>query len=255
MNDDQRLAASEPGRRDMTTTCRRPGGLAVLVAAAAIGLAACSGSPSTPQVASLGSSSGNGSGSSTTAPSAGNPTQVLDEWAACIRRHGDPNQADPTIDANKDIEITMNNVPQALSSEVHGSTGPCSNYLLAAETALRGGQPSPTYNPVTAVKFSECMRANGVPNYPDPSANGETNFRGTGVDPNSTAVQNATKTCDKKLGERYYAPGTEMPGVVIVTGCNAPAGMQCPNGGPPSGGGGNRPRPVPSGNGGSGGNG
>ena len=60
----RRLAAYGPGRRDVTRTCRRPGGLAVLVAVTAVGLAACSGSPSSPQVASLGNSSGNSTGSS-----------------------------------------------------------------------------------------------------------------------------------------------------------------------------------------------
>ena len=30
-----------------------------------------------------------------------------------------------------------------------------------------------------AVKFAECMRANGVPNFPDPDPNGDSNF---GVD-------------------------------------------------------------------------
>ncbi len=238
------------GRRNVRGTYRRSGGFTVLVAAAALVLAACGGgSTDSPQVASLGSSSGAGStsGSSAAAAPGGNPTQLLDEWAACMRRHGAPNQADPTIDANKDIQITMINVPAALEHEVHGSTGPCSNYLLAAETALRGGQAAPTDNPAQDVKFAECMRANGVPNWPDPS-NGETNFSGTGVDPNSPAVQNATKTCDNKTGTPYYAPGTEMPGVVIETGCSGvPAGTQsCA---PPTGGG-NRPRPGTSGNGG-----
>ena len=98
----------------MTRTCRRPGGLAVLVAVTAVGLAACSGSPSSPQVASLGNSSGNSTGSSaitgsssTTLPK-GNPTELLDGWAACMRSHGDTSQADPTITANKLIDIAWN---------------------------------------------------------------------------------------------------------------------------------------------------
>jgi hypothetical protein len=254
-------SAGAPGRRpDRTTTGRRPGAIAVLLAAAAaLALAACSGGPGSPQVASLGTSTGNtGSsaadgrgGSSAARVPKGNPTQLLDEWAACIRSHGDPNQADPTIDANKDIQIFMDNVPKALEDEVHGSTGPCSSYLLAAEIALRGGQPAPADDPAQDVRFAECMRANGVPNWPDPSANGETDFNGTGVDPNSPAVQNATKLCDKKTGIPYEAPGAEVPGVVVVTGCTTPPGMQCPSR-PPSGGSGAM-RTVPSG--GSGGNG
>jgi len=242
-----------PARRpDRTTTRRRPGALAVLLAAGALALAACSGGPGSPQVATLGTSTANAAssgadgrgGSSATAVPKGNPTQLLDEWAGCIRSHGDPNQADPTIDANKDIRIFMENVPKALEDEVHGSTGPCSNYLLAAEIALRGGQPAPADNPAQDVRFADCIRANGIPNWPDPSANGETNFNGTGVDPNSPAVQNATKLCDKKTGVPYEAPGAEVPGVVVVTDCSAPPGMQCPSRPPSSGGG---MRTVPSG--------
>ena len=89
----------------MTTMHRRRGGLAVLVAGAAIGLAACSG-PSSPHVASLGKASGDGAVSTTTVP-ARSPTQLLDEWAACMRSHGDPNQVDPSVDATKVIQITL----------------------------------------------------------------------------------------------------------------------------------------------------
>jgi hypothetical protein len=240
----------------MTTTYRRPGGLAVLVAAAAIGLAACSGGSSTPHVASLGSSSGSdggstgGSGSSTTAPSGGNATRLLDEWAACMRKHGDPSQTDPTIDAHGVINISMQNVPKALADEVHGSTGPCSQYELAAESALRGGKAAPQGPSLAAqLKYAECMRANGVPGYPDPNGSTEQKFPSS-VDPNSAVFQNANKLCGKRIGaSAAWINGTGIPGEVSVTSCNAPPGRQCPSGGPPPGGG-NRPRPASSGNGG-----
>ena len=89
----------------MTTMSRRWGGLVVLVAGAAIGLAACSG-PRPPHVASLGKNSDHGSVSTTTVP-AGSPTQLLDEWATCMRSHGDPDQVDPTVGATKVIQITL----------------------------------------------------------------------------------------------------------------------------------------------------
>ncbi len=219
----------------MTTTYRRSGGLAVLAAAAAIGLAACSGGSSTPQVASLGNSTGtsanSGGGGSSAATGSGNATQLLDEWTSCIRGHGDPNQADPTVDSNSDIDITMDNVSSTLASEVHGGTGPCSNYLTAASAALRGGQPAPQA-PSLAVqlKYAECMRANGVPKFPDP--NGSQDQYIGNLDPNSPTFENADNVCSKKTGETYYPPGKEAPGVIIVTGCNAPPGKQCPAGGP-----------------------
>jgi hypothetical protein len=219
----------------MTTTYRRSGGLAVLAAAAAIGLAACSGGSSTPQVASLGNSTGtsanSGGGGSSAATGSGNATQLLDEWTSCIRGHGDPNQADPAVDSNSDIDITMDNVSSTLASEVHGGTGPCSNYLTAASASLRGGQPAPQA-PSLAVqlKYAECMRANGVPKFPDP--NGSQDQYIGNLDPNSPTFENADKVCSKKTGETYYPPGKEAPGVIIVTDCNAPPGKQCPAGGP-----------------------
>jgi hypothetical protein len=238
MNDDQRLAANEPGRRDMTRMCRRSGGLAVLAAAAAIGLAACSSGSSAPHVASLGttSSSGHDAGSSGGGGSAaagaptGNATELLDEWAACMRTHGDPSQTDPTIDTDKVIHISMTDVSQALSSQAHGSTGPCSKYELAAESALRGGQPAPQ-GPSLAqqLKYAECMRANGVPKFPDPNGSGSTNV--LGLDPNGAVFEHADQVCSKQTG-MPSSSGPEPPGTVQVTSCNPPPGKQCPSGGP-----------------------
>jgi hypothetical protein len=75
----------------------RPSAVAILIAATALALAACSGRSSTPQVASVGTgtSGGPGSGSGTSAGStpATQPddvTSLLNEWAACERGNGDP---------------------------------------------------------------------------------------------------------------------------------------------------------------------
>jgi hypothetical protein len=219
-------------------------GLAAVVAAAALGLVACGGSASTPQVASLGKGHGSSSGSGGSAESTGsaNPTQLLDEWAVCIRKHGDPNQTDPTIDADKDIEISMLDVPESLSSEVHAGGGPCSNYLDAASLALNGGQPQPGNNPVQNEKFAQCMRANGFPTWPE-STGSDPNFQGTGINPDSPAVDSASNKCGKQVG---YPSPSSVGGTIQVTSCTAPPGKQCPPGGPGAGSGGNRPRPVTS---------
>ena len=55
-----------------------------------------------------------------------------------------------------------------------------------------------TANPQKAVRFSECMRANGEPSFPDP--NGQGVIRGSGIDPSSPAFQRAQKACAKDLG-------------------------------------------------------
>jgi hypothetical protein len=166
-----------------------------------------------------------------------------------MRSHGDPNQSDPTIDAHGVIYITMRNVSEALSSEVHGNSGPCSQYEQQAENALRAANPVPAPpDEAQQLKYAECMRANGVPNYPDPKPT-EQEQSLNGVDPNSPFVQSANKICAKQTGApSWWASGTGPPGDVVVTSCNGPI---CPNGPPPSGG---RPTRSPGSSGGSGAN-
>jgi hypothetical protein len=125
----------------------RPGAVAILIAATALALAACSGRSSTPQVASMGTgtSGGPGSGSGTSAGStpATQPddvTSLLNEWAACERGNGDPDQADPTVDASGVIHIT---IPQGAqpTGDIHELTGACSEYLARAQNELRAANP------------------------------------------------------------------------------------------------------------------
>jgi hypothetical protein len=62
-----------------------------------------------------------------------------------------------------------------------------------------------------ALKYSECMRSSGVPNFPDPNAGGGFVFQtGSGIDPSSPTFQAAQATCSKLLpGGGPPAPGTE----------------------------------------------
>jgi hypothetical protein len=181
--------------------------LAVAAAAAAVGLTACGGgSPGSPHVANLGGAS-NDSGS-TTSPPIGNPTHLLDQWASCMRAHGDPDQADPTIDANKVIHITY---PASVNPQQAGQEGarqrlnaPCQALLTAASTAL-GGAPPTQPSQAELDKFSECMRVNAVLDFPDLTENSSRGVHlgftpGSDLNPNSPAFQNAEKVCDKETG-------------------------------------------------------
>jgi hypothetical protein len=59
------------------------------------------------------------------------------------------------------------------------------------------------------LKFSECMRANGVPNFPDPPASGGIQLPpGSGLNARSPAFQQASQSCRKDL------PGGGPPHVV-----------------------------------------
>jgi hypothetical protein len=218
----------------MMTTYRRSGRVAVLAAAGVIGLTACSSGSRSPQVASLNDSHANSGATTTTLPK-GNPTQLLDEWASCMRAHGDPDQVDPTIDANKVIHITFpasasNNGPVGLGK---GSNDPCSAYLTAASTALRGGQPLPKPDPAKLEKFSQCMRANGIPDFPDPSNGGVAlhSSPGSDLNPNNPTFQNASKLCAHRYGLPGLGGGTPQPGSIEATAGTGPNGGPGGNGG------------------------
>jgi hypothetical protein len=211
-------------------------GLAVLVAAAATGLAACGGS-SSPQVASLAtrtaSSRTTGGGSSAAKLAKGDPIKLVDEWAACERSHGDPNQADPTIDAHGVINITTPPLREGGPvGDPHGVTGSCSEYLAAAQRLLRAAMPvrdpGGDTNPADQLRYVSCMRASGVPNYPYPTGR-STNFNGTGVDPTSPYVVRISIKCGNKLGlPLWLSAGWGPPGDIAV-------GPTIPPGGHPPG--------------------
>jgi len=202
------------------TTCRRSIGLAGLVAAIALGLAACGGTgPGSPSVANVSTTIGATHGASTaTAAPKTNAAQSLVEWATCMRTHGDPNQPDPTIDSHGGINIAMPGSAESLSNAVHNGTAPCNGYLAAASSALRAGARDLTPpNQTSLVQYSQCMRANGVPNYPDPGMSGRMNFNGTGIDLNSPFFLRANDKCGKQIhAPSWWISGVGPPGNISV---------------------------------------
>src|ERR1700722_12896770 len=206
----------------------------VAVALTALALAGCSSSGSSPsQVASIETSSapGTSSGASadpgtstspgtssggTSATIAGNVTPLLNEWAACERSHGDPDQTDPTVSADGVIHIY---VPQGAqpAGDLHERTGTCSQYVAQAANELKVANPvPPPPDQADLLKYVACMRANGVPNYPYPDGD-QTNFNGTGVDPDSPAVERVNDLCGKKIGApTWWINGTTTPGDIEV---------------------------------------
>jgi hypothetical protein len=248
--------------RKLITTYRRSGGVAVFVAAAAVALAAFSGTGSS-HAAGLGKRSGARSGNSARSSKSNGggaqfansratdgSTGLLDEWAACERGHGDSNQADPTVE-HQVIYIAVQ-MGALAGWDPNDATAACGQYLAAARRAVAGGQPATHLgaggSPVPGwgdnakyVQYANCMRANGYPTFPypsgkiEPDGNESTNFNGTGIDPNSPAFLNgsANQTCGKQIGApAWWINNWGPPGSVDVYPAGTNPNSPLPTGAP-----------------------
>jgi hypothetical protein len=160
---------------------RCAGAVAAALAAVTM-LAACTNGPATTAAA----------GSAPTA----SPTASLSgplAFAACMRTHGEPDFPDPNSDGGFTItpssgvdtnSTTYLNARKSCSSLLHGGTSghSASPQLLARE-----------------IKFAQCMRTHGIPDFPDPNSDG--GFSGqSSINPQSPTFQNAQSTCQRVAG-------------------------------------------------------
>lgn len=143
--------------------------------------------------------------SRTTAQSSSKPADVdtaLLAYAKCMRANGVPAFPDPSSEGG-------------FTFRAGGGVDPGSPAFRAAQQKcaklmpLGGLSPGTTTHPTSQwlaqmIKAAQCMRAHGVPNFPDPQFgdNGQATLsikKGSGVDPRDPAFQRAQKTCMKGM--------------------------------------------------------
>src|SRR5262249_42050781 len=178
----------------------------------ALAATACGADGKSPSVANLGgsttttaappaSSSGGGPSGGGSGPRSGftlKGGKEMAKFASCMRKHGVPNFPDPSSDGS--VTITSGSRIDPNSPAFRNGQKACEKYMP------RGGQaPSPAQQAklqAQALKFSACMRAHGLPNFPDPQFSpGRMSIRiqGKGIDPNSPIFKAAQKACAKDL--------------------------------------------------------
>ena len=127
------------------------------------------------------------SGTVTNAPSG--PNSAL-RFSQCMRANGVPSFPDPGPSRYARSAINLR------SPAVQSAINACTRYLPPS------GHP-PTV-PASArhqeLLLANCMRANGVPNFPDPDNNGDIQFPVTSSIPHSPAFQRAQNGPCKKYG-------------------------------------------------------
>ena len=117
-------------------------------------------------------------------------------FASCMRSHGVPNWPDPNSSGVFD--------KSKLTSQQLGASG---SRVQAAQTACRhllpngGNAPSPAQVQqmrALSLRFSQCVRAHGVPNFPDPDSTGRIPDPASGgINQGSPKFEAANQACGK----------------------------------------------------------
>jgi hypothetical protein len=157
--------------------------------------------------------------SSSPSNSAAKPDQMI-SFAKCMRTHGVPNFPDPGSNGNGGLQIQQSQrAGSGASMKVNGVSVNAPAFQSAMQSCRsklpNGGHPPPlsAARKQAMLKFSQCMRAHGLTNFPDPTfqSGGRVGLLfhgGSGLDPNSPQFKQAQAACAKyqNAGFRTAAP-------------------------------------------------
>src|SRR5262245_25471503 len=161
-------------------------GIAIVAALAAVLLlAACNSS---------------NSGESGSGGAAGDKEQAALDFSQCMRDNGVPTFPDPV--AKSDGTFSFERPQGVPRSALDDALESCQSEARAAGFASLSEADDPETQD-QLLEFSRCMRANGVPDFPDPKPNGSGSLESIfgGVDVESPRVQEALQSCDSILSQ------------------------------------------------------
>jgi hypothetical protein len=147
------------------------------------GLAGCSGS-------------GPAAAPATTAAAAPNISALWHEFVQCARTHGVPNLAEPSVDASGEAHFPPGAEPSGAppASVLTGCRSIIDRIEAVRPGATDDGNPADVPK---LIEFAKCMRANGIPHFPDPLADGTfpNNFPPE-VSKTNPVYRRASQTCE-----------------------------------------------------------
>ena len=116
-------------------------------------------------------------------------------FARCMRGHGVSGFKDPTIKRSaRGVGVSQGVSAAVAQAPAFNSAQRACQHLLPPGSQGPGSQPVSAGQHAEMVKFAACVRAHGVPNMPDPAANGVFNLPPE-INQNAPAFQTAIKTC------------------------------------------------------------
>jgi len=170
-----------------------------LAASVALGVtvAACSGGPKSPTVPTAGSQP-----TTTAAPAGGPglsgqaPLAQAEGYSQCMRIHGAPNFPDPVLTPSGRYGYRTTGIDPH-SAAFQGAVQACR--ALPSPWQSTGQQLSPSQQGAW-LSWAKCIRAHGVPSFPDPtfSGGGAVQISGAGAS-SSQQLQSAMDACKSQL--------------------------------------------------------
>lgn len=176
------------------------GGYAAVPLALVLSVAGCSGSDGGVKVASVSGTASPSAGPNGDAAGLSEQDKAL-KFAQCMRDHGVPME-DPQIDGGRvQIRVGGGGGPVDKSkvdkSKLDAAQQECKEY--APGGGPNGGNPDPQAME-NMRKMAQCMRENGVPNFPDPEPAGGIKIDGSVADdPDFPAAQ---QKCEAQHGRK-----------------------------------------------------
>ena len=134
---------------------------------------------------------------------------ALHAAAECVRQHGIPTYKDPVLTADGHVYTDSRSMHEADGTTVAAVVQACHDAIIAAELVPDQQAPAPPKLVQAGVKAAQCMRANGLPNFHDPTANDDfTPGHGFGLHPEDLpgdktdpTVQHALQACRSVLDD------------------------------------------------------
>lgn len=153
-------------------------------------------------VAGCGGSSGGGAKSA-----ASRHTYTPVRFAKCMRAHGVTSFPDPSSDSGAEVSTTPDGGASINGQEVNPHTWKSAEHTCLTKLPFaKPSQKELAQEVKQQLTMSKCIRAHGVPNYPDPVVRkGQMVVPNTPADsnPNSPAFQGALTACSKSTDGGY----------------------------------------------------
>lgn len=142
--------------------------VSAVVAGLSVVLAACGGGTPSASVAHIGSTT-------TSAPpgaAGGSSGSQLEKFVSCMRHHGVPNFPDLVMSANGGAVPVGPVSIDTHSPAVQAAAGACKSILPAGQVPAPAAQEITPKDQADYIRAAACMRAHGVPDFPDPVISG-----------------------------------------------------------------------------------